>query len=285
MSLINYGDAEIQQDLDKLLIQVQKELKKKMFFRRHIKLLWNDVSIELGELDINVLGEYETIENKAHKHKFTHKIIISTVSYNEYKNGLYGLGIAKRYTRKRIKNTIAHELIHAYVYEKYEWCGDEYKFHCDGSPIFLSILVFLNISSGHKSMRGFEHSETYKKVKSYDSFEMLEAYLIHTACEYEKVFRELEELFEGGNVYGNIFRFSAGDISGVKGIVTNTFMINGFIGKTNMFTVGANTDINKLKDLVLAKINGNIFDKKLLIMDCKNVEDKRNKLKLQSMNA
>lgn len=290
MNLKDYGEIEVQQDLGKLLIQVQKELKKKMFPRKHRNLLRNDVEIYLGDLGEknyykNILGTYETIESEEHKHKFKHKIIINQWVFDEYKNGLYDWGKYKRDTKRTLKNTIAHELIHAYAYEHYEWFSDDsYGFHSDGSPIFLSMLVFLNIPSGHKSMEGFRHTELYKKIKSYDDFEMVEIYLINLYNEYEKMFSQLEEMVDGNKIYGNCFKFSSGDITGLRGFATNTIILNDCMGKANTFMIGANTDLNRLKDLVLSKINRNVFDNKHVMLECKNIEDKRNKLKLQSMD-
>lgn len=307
MSLKDYGKIEIQKDLDNLLLKVQKELKKKMFPRKHTKLLWRDVKIELGELgentmgsyeidneqrenprglDANIMGGCETIEDKEHKHKFSHKIIINNLVYDEYKNGLMGLGVYKRYCKKRIKDTIAHELIHAYVYEKYEWCGYDYGFHKDGSPIFLSILTFLGLPSGHDTMRSFKHTELYKKVKEFSNFEVLEVYLIHLSIEYEKTFGALENIILGKDkkVYSNNFEFSNGKITGVKGKSTLTLIAQGYIGKVSSFIIGPNTDVNNLKELVFSKIDRNVFERKYVMPHCESIEDKKNKYKLQSMN-
>mgnify|MGYP000894752614 CR=1 FL=1 len=274
----------MQQNIDKLLVQVQKELKKKMFPRKHRKLLCNEVIIETGDLDDRVQGTYETIENTEYKYKFIHKITISKKVYYEYENGLSGMGFCKTFTKQRIKEVIAHELIHAYVYEKYEFCACDYKYHCDGSPIFLSMLAFLNISSGHKAMDGFKHTETYKKVKEYDSFEKLEIFLIHLMCEYEKELRQLSELVEETNVYLNSFQFSNGDITGVKGYSTITMINQGKIGKANIFIIGANADIGNMKTLVLSKIHKNVFKNKYVMQGSSSIEEKRGRLKLQTMN-
>ncbi|MBN3410995.1 hypothetical protein CJF15_18240 [Clostridium botulinum] len=286
MSSKNYEEIEIKRDLNKLLLKVQKELKKKMFPRKHTKLLWKDVSIELKKLDDTILGIYETIKDKEHSSKIHHKININSWVYDEFKNGLHGLGIQKRYCKRRLKNTIAHELIHAYVYEQYEWFADEYGFHRDGSPIFLSILAFLDIPSGHVAMKAFKHTDIYKKVKGYSSFESLEIYLIHLACEYEKKFRELQTIMlkKDNKMYSNQFEFSCGKITGVKGEITSTAIIKGYVAKGNSFIIGANANINNLKKLVLSKIKRNIFEKKSIMLHCESVEDIKNKYKLQSMD-
>ncbi|EPY2273777.1 hypothetical protein ACXAUS_002651 [Clostridium sporogenes] len=286
MSLKNYEEIEIQKELNKLLLKVQKELKKKMFPRKHTKLLWKDVSIELKKLDNTILGTYETIKDKEHSSKIHHKININSWVYDEYKNGLHGLEIQKRYCKRRLKNTIAHELIHAYVYEKYEWFGDEYGFHNDGSPIFLSILAFLNIPSGHVTMKAFKHTDIYKKVKGYSSFESLEIYLIHLVCEYEEKFRKLQTIIlkKDNKIYSNQFLFSGGEITGVRGEVTSTSICEGYVCKSNLFIMGGNTNINNLKKLVLSKTKRNIFEKKYIMLNCESVENKKNKYRLQSMN-
>lgn len=279
------SDPNIQNELDKLLLQVEKKLKKKMFPRKHKKLLNKNVEIVIEKLerknkDRDLLGVYQTIKDKNKEYKFAHKIIINDFVYKDYKNG----APLKRYYKRRLKNTIAHELIHAYTYENFEFCSGDYGFNSDGSPIFLSILTYLNIDSGHKSMRAFRYTELFKKVKSCSSFEKLECYLIHLTCKYEETFGQLEQMYEGNNVYVNSFIFSSGGITGLKGTNTNTILIKNCIGKINMFTIGANSNIDKLKDLVLSKIKRNVFDEKNIMPECKNIEDKKNRLKLQSLD-
>lgn len=278
-------DSNVKNELNKLLIQVERELKKKMFPRKHKKLLSKSVEIVIEKLerrnkDRDLLGTYQTIKDKNKEYKFSHKIIINDFVYKDYKNGVS----LKRYYRKRLKNTIAHELIHAYTYENFEFCSGDYGFHSDGSPIFLSMLTYLNIDSGHKSMIAFHHTELYKKVKSCSSYEELERYLYRLTCKYEGTFIQLEQMYEGNNVYVNSFIFSSGDITGLKGTSTDTLLFKNCIGKANIFTIGANSNIDKLKDSVLSKIRRNIFDEKYIMPECKNIEDKKNKLKLQSLD-
>jgi hypothetical protein len=246
------------------------------------------VEICLDDLEQNTLGIYKTIENKEHKYKFKHKIIINRFVFDEFERGykpdIFGEGKYKTYCKKRIKGTIAHELIHAYAYEKYEFCND-YRFHADGSPLFLSIVTFLDIPCGHITMKGFKHTQMYEKVKNYDSFELLEIYLITLACKYKKTFKQLEEMVDGNSFYINKFAFSLGNVTGIRGLYTNTTVSDKFTTKGNLFELGANTNIEILKDLVLSKIRRNIFEQKHVMLKCENILDKKNKLRLQSMDV
>lgn len=282
MILKDYGEIEIQKDLDSLLSKVQKELKKKMFPRKHIKLLWNDTEIcleNLGEKSYvkNCLGEYEAIEDEEHKYKFKHKIILNEWVYNEYKNGIWGIGTCKRYCKQRIKNVIAHELIHAYVNEKYSFNDGA---HRDGSPIFLGIISYLKTPSGHPSMRAFMRTGLYKQIMQCENFDKVENLLLATYFRYDKKFRELNFIKDKENkiIYENNFEFAHGDIGGIYGISTITAYVEGLIYKLNTFQVGVMADIETFNDQINRKVKANNFKYKYV------TNDKKHALKVQSMN-
>lgn len=65
-----------QEILDKLLKQVYKELKKKMFPRKHFKLLYSDVDIAKRDFEGSTIGCYET--EKTGENKYKHHIFISS---------------------------------------------------------------------------------------------------------------------------------------------------------------------------------------------------------------
>lgn len=287
---MNSGDESMAknsyyEDINKLLNIVMKNLKKKMFPYKHRKLLDRKVTIIVKNIDKNLLGTYQTLFEENKLYKFTHEIVINEFVYDEFKRGYrpdkLGEGKYKMYCRKRIKNVIAHELIHAYVYENYElYCNEYHNFHGDSSPIFLSILTFLNIPSGHPAMKSFRHAEIYKEIIKYNNFKALELYLIRLFNKYENTFEQLKEILIGENeVTLNSFTFSNGNSAGLKGVSTYTAINENCIGKCNYFEIGANAEVTGLKESVIKKINGNVFKEKTI-----NKEDIRMMLKMQSMN-
>ncbi|OAA91321.1 hypothetical protein [Clostridium coskatii] len=267
--------------LDKLLKQVYKTLKKKMFPRKHIKLLHGDVDIAIKEMDSIVMGCYEN--EPVGNYRYKHHIFINLEIIKDYTESNWG----KRYFKQRIKDTIAHELIHAYVFEEYEGFCDIENTYLDGSPIFLSILAYLNLPSGYKSWKSFIRTDLYKKIKQCNTFEKVEHMLFRTVLAYEKKFRELERIVDNNKkiLVANFFEFANGYTTGVKGYSTVTFNDNGFLCKSNSFQIGAYTDISKLNALIKKKIVNNSFEYKFCgKFECNTTEDKRSKLHLQSMN-
>lgn len=275
------GGIKDQLLLDKLLKQVYKALKKKMFPRKHIKLLRSNVDIAVKEMDSIVMGRYEN--EPIGNYRYKHHIFINPEIIRDYTE----VNWEKRYFKQRIKDTIAHELIHAYVLEEYEGLCDIKNTYFDGSPIFLSILAYLNLPSGHKSWKSFIRTDLYKKIKHCDTFKEVEDILFRTILKYEKKTRELEQIVYNDKkiICSNFFEFANGCTTGVKGYSTIAFNLNGFLCKANEFHIGVYTDISKLNDLIKKKIVNNSFEYKFYGKnECNTTEDKRSKLHLQSMN-
>jgi predicted Zn-dependent protease len=268
--------------LDKLLLKVIKDLKKKMFPRKHVKLVYDSVDIAASEMEYPVIGQYASEEIK--KFTYNHHIFISIGTIEDYMMAKPGV---KLFYKNRIKSAIAHELIHAYVFEKYEGMFDMKNTHLDGSPIFLGILTYLNVPSGHKSGKSFKYTELYRRIKNCTKFEEVEDILLSTVLVYEKAFSELKCIFDNDNkaVYANMYEFGNGIITGLKGSITSAFYLDGYLCKANSFYVGANTDISKLKEHTLKKIYNNSFETKYQgKLECTTIHDKQEKLHLQSMN-
>jgi hypothetical protein len=272
---------EYQELLDKLFKQVYRDLKKRMFPRKHIKLIHGEIDIEAKHMDGPAIGLYENEEIRRFRYK--HHIFVSVEIIEDYINAKW----CKKYYKERIKKTIAHELVHAYVFEKHEDLIDIKNVHCDGSPLFLGILAYLNITSGHRTWSAFTRTDLYKQIKKCTNYDEVETLLIRTMLEYQRAIRLLEYIVDNNNktIYHNEYLFSNGDITGVKGESTITFSEEGFLCKANAFIMGPYVDLSKLKYLTLKKINNNSFDKRYYgKMQCQTIEDKRDKLRLQSMN-
>lgn len=274
------NNKEIQELLNRLLNQVKKDLKKRMFPRKHRQLLYQEVNIRKGKLEYPLLGTYKEHDTGEEN---IHIITIANWAIVRYINAPSGW---KMYFKKSLKSAIAHELIHAFVNERYEFSSN-YGFHKDGSPIFLSILAFLNIPSGHKAMISFKHTKMYNTIKNVGTFDELEDFLILKKIEYKNKFHEIFEIadIENKRVYTNEFMFSNGEVTGINGYLTTVGLKNEYLLKANLFEIGPMVDLNNLKELVLSKIERNAFKKKRISTFDNGLNQKQNKYKLQSMNV
>lgn len=270
--------------LDKLLIQSMKELKKEMFPRKHVKLLYCDIDIAPRELNKETRGTFEFDELKHYRYK--HHIFVSYLALNKYLD----YDFCKRSFKQALKDIIKHEILHAYVLEEYEFDTDiKGTFH-DSSPIFLSILAYLNIPSGHEAMRSFKHTDLFKKIKSCNTFNELEnTILFKIIINHERRFKKVETIInkERKTVFYNVFKYAYGSITGIEGLSTLTFtdVDSGCICKASEFEIGPCADIENLENLILKKINNNSF-KNIYHGKSKELtrEDKQDRLHLQSMN-
>ncbi|WP_238902688.1 hypothetical protein [Clostridium sp. YIM B02506] len=259
--------------LDKFLVQVIKEYKKKIYPRIHRKLLIRDVVIVADKLTRPTIGRYKAIESE--EYDYTHKITVSTSLLDSY---LYTRS-RKTYYKNMIKHTIAHEILHAIVKEKYERF---FKTSLnDGSPIFLSLLTFFNVPSGHRAMGSFMRTELYKKVKEFNSFDELDDFIFEKLMEYKDMFRELEKIGDEKKeiIYLNDFIFSSGEVTGIKGYSTITGEDNGVRCKASIFEIGPYTEISDIRKLVIKKIKANSFENKIITID------KKSALKVQHMDV
>jgi hypothetical protein len=275
------SDRFYQNLLEKLLLQVIRELKKKMFPGKRTKLLYGPIDIDLRKMEGSTVGLYENEETK--KFIYKHHIFVSENSVNNY---IISRSF-KKYYKRRIKDIIAHELIHAYVFEKYEGVFDLKNIHLDGSPIFLGVLAYLDLPNGHKSWRSFKHTDLYKRIKKCKSYEEVENILLQTMSDYKKKFRELEHIIDNDKklIYINGYEFGSGITTGLNGSSTSTFYANGYLCKANFFHIGANANIEKLHELTMKKIYNNSFNYKYYgLYECVTIKDKKDKLHLQSMN-
>lgn len=270
--------------LDKLLIQSMKELKKQMFPRKHIKLLYNEIDIAPRELNKETMGIFEFDELKHYKYKY--HIFVSYYVLNKYLD----YDFCKRAFKREIKDVIKHELIHAYVLEEHEYCTSIKGTYFDSSPIFLSILAYLGVPSGHKAMRSFKHTDLFKKIKACNTFNELEdTILVKIIINHERRFKTVETMMDKDRktIFCNIFKYGYGSTTGIKGSSTLTFTDadSGCLCKANEFEIGPCADIENLESLILKKIKNNSFQYKYhrKVTELTRT-DKKDRLHLQTMN-
>lgn len=200
--------------LEKLLKKELEELRLKTYKYQRRTFLDHDIEICEADLtELNAAGLYETIPlSDNYKYKFKHKITISTETMDNYlkfdKKDYYFFG--KKYYKNKLKETIHHELIHAFCYEKEVWDSSEIiqGLHRDSSPIFLSYLYWLGGQSNHECVRAFKRTVLYKKVMEFESFTKLNVYLTKLLFSYEKVARELQTVCNENKGVCNIFSFA-----------------------------------------------------------------------------
>ncbi len=253
---------EGQELLNKLMQQELLELKRMCFKYKHdTPFIRNDIIIEFGDLSNasmtggNVLGIYEKIKGK-HDYDFSHKITISK-SYNYlYRTNPFGFG--KRYYIYEMKKTIRHELIHAFVTEHYETWSEIKGTSGDSSPIFLSVLFYLKGHSDYDFVPVFKRSDMFQKVKSFRTFNELDAYLSHLIIDYQQIIRKHKKgYFVDKNYVINEFIFSAYN-AGLNNRYQNKLEFikpksNLKVFETNIFEIGCCIMPDQIEELVNKK--------------------------------
>ncbi|MBZ9624435.1 hypothetical protein G9F71_016410 [Clostridium sp. FP2] len=220
-------------------------------------------------MPVTTLGRYLTLKTR-NKHKYIHKIEISNKILTEYLLRVYQPIIVKTKNYKKyciyktnelkeiLKNTIKHEIIHAFVKERFR---GKYNYARDASPIFLSILDFLSIESGHKAAEQYRYSKIKEYLADVKDFNELLEELFTLEFEYDQKFRDLEVININNNILClNYFNFNQGDNAGLTASSTTIVLDKNEIAfKYNVFEVGCNITPCMIKQLVERKLMSNTF--------------------------
>ncbi|MHB7978959.1 hypothetical protein CF067_00755 [Clostridium sporogenes] len=102
----------------------------------------------------------------------------------------------RKYHYSKLRQIIRHELIHAFVREKWEHKCKYYieNKHVDASPIFLAILYFVGGLTTHDCLEGFRKTELYDFAKyEADTYRELEEYLNNYLLEIMEQVAKLKE--------------------------------------------------------------------------------------------
>lgn len=273
-----------QELLDYLLERELKELKKICFKYERRPLLGNKITIVeenlnegKDEYELKSAGRYERVNIKS-DFKFEHKILIDTSvvdDYLNYKPDYYNsyFGRRKKCYKRQLMENIRHEILHGFCYENFESFSNIEGSYRDASPIFISVLTFLNCPSGHQCERNFRKSPIYNDVIKIKSFKELEQYLMKKMLEYEKVVDALQssETIQKDNYFiiKNNFEYAHRD----AGFYGNYSSINiaccndkSFSSRTetNLFEIGCNITPKMIEQLVHKKINNQSFNEILV---------------------
>lgn len=192
--------------LDKLLQKELEELRKRFRPYKRKLFLRNKVIIDLdlrckGK---NTLGYYENTRANERQWKYEHKIFLTKLSRSYYEMYCNDFNDKKRGI-ECLRETIRHELIHAFVYEEF----DEWKMiegcNRDYSPIFLACLHWSGLDSPYPYTNKFKESDLYKNIEKCKNYDMVYMYLVHYIGDIERSVRKInEKLNSDSNNYKNL---------------------------------------------------------------------------------
>lgn len=235
--------------------------RKKMYKYRRRDLLFFDVEFhllsELEDVSPDTAGRYIYEETEE-----VHKIYILDRYINYYKNNYFSKNKCGRFRKNETIDTMRHEILHAYVKERFRYMCKIDNCEADASIIFLMYLQFFGVDSGHYCADSYKYSETYKKVKEckdYNEFLDLIIDIIHDLNDLQ---RKLEKKYDNKAI-----KLSFGDRNSslVKAIESRSK----YIVKSNdkevkimdieafVFRIGSTTPLNKIEELIDKKMFNN----------------------------
>lgn len=180
----NEKELNRQEILEKALDKELKYLKKMIYYRQRRTLLFDDVKIEEVDFNNNTAGLYEYDEKN-----FTHVIKISSEELDrEIARGRKRVDAYTRILGLTLRDIIRHELVHAFVNEKYQHITPQIgHMNADASPIFLSVLTFVKGETNHDCKWAYKETDLYKEIRVIDNYSDLHAKLIKLLMEYKKI--------------------------------------------------------------------------------------------------
>jgi len=264
----------LQQILDKQLLELRK-----ICFRYSSKnLLSNKIIIKEADLsDLNAQGLWEQ-EDKKNEYRYTHSISVSPILITEYLNYKRGRWdrwsrCTKKWYKKRLIDTVKHEIIHGFVMEEYELWSDITNCHNDASPIFLSVMAFLGGVSNHKSASIFNKTQEYYNIKKMKDWTEFNTYITKLILKYNRVTKKLksktidDKINDSTYITSNGFTFASREV-GLEGVCSGVDLVKDMATKRtvnvqlNHFSIGACIQPEALEKLMDKKINNDNFTTK-----------------------
>lgn len=175
--------------LQSLLNKELEYLRKRFRPYKRTLFLRNEVVLDIKNSDEYILGFYENTKEKERQLKYTHKIYITENSIEDYKF-CCDLKMKRRGIR-RLRHTIRHELIHAFVFEEYEEWDTIKNCHGDYSPIFLGCLYWACGVSGHPYIKEFVNTDLCKQIKECKNYDEVQNKLLIYLFSLEKTVSEI----------------------------------------------------------------------------------------------
>ncbi|WP_343009820.1 hypothetical protein [Clostridium celatum] len=180
--------------LDKLLKKELEELRKKFRPYKRKPFLRNKVTIDLDlkYKSKNTLGYYKNTRVDERQWKYEHKIFLTKLSRSYYEMYFNGFN-DKKSGIKHLRETIRHELIHAFVYEEFDEWREIEGCNRDYSPIFLACLHWSGLDSPYSYTNKFKESNLYKNIEKCKNYDMVYMYLVHYIGDLERITRKINK--------------------------------------------------------------------------------------------
>lgn len=258
-----------QELLENLLGKELLELKRMCFkYKHNTPFICNKIVISYDNISEtrSASGTWEKVNGKR-EYDYTHKITVDSDLIDTYLNfkPSYAYRFFNRnkiYYKKLIRQVIRHELIHAFVEERYQFITDINNVHVDASPIFLSVLYWLSGISTHECAEAFKRTELYKKIIEIKTFDELDTFIFNLLIEYRDVNQRLKEYKKiGDTILINSFTFG----SRHPGVVNRMQLKTRYLSKdklevrsieNNMFEVGCCIMPDQIEQLINKKRYG-----------------------------
>ena len=256
---------EDRQDLLQYLLDKEIELlRKKLYKYQRCSVFNNKVTIvEKDFEDFTTAGCY-IWNNKTN----THEIYISTRRIDNYIRQDYDPYSAKIFDKLDMQSTLLHELCHALVREKFEILYSKIKNkNTDGSPVFLSVLHYINGHSSHDCATAFIGTDMWKEVcemkkqkVNWNDFVNYIYQYVYGIYDYQETFNK-ENMLNGIQISFNFGYYESGlkkDIETITKIsVWDRYKkeFKSMTVKNITFDIGSTMDLDRIKQFVAKKIN------------------------------
>lgn len=180
--------------LNQLLRKELEDLRKRFKPYKRRPFLRNKVIIDLDlKYDgKNTLAYYKNTRSDKKRWKYEHKIYLTKLS-RDYYDMYCKMCWEKKAGVKKLRETIRHELIHAFVFEEFEEWETIENCHGDYSPIFLTCLYWSGLDSPYPYTNKFKESDLYKNIEGCKNYEMVYIHLMNYIHGLESITRKINK--------------------------------------------------------------------------------------------
>lgn len=253
-----------QELLNKALQEEMEQLRKDWVPRKRRPFLLSNVSIrETNTGKENFSGKY--LENEEKHIIEINKQFIIWCQKHPIKH-------VRRRNYEKLRDIIRHELIHAFVRERYQPCTFIKNVNHDASPIFLLCLATMAGTSGHDCFKAFCTTELFEESMCIFDIEELDYIIFTMLQEYNNICKKLKNfgstdttknVYKNNIAIENMFSFAsrqAGLTKKIEGVhkikcLTADKKILNLEMKVNSWEIGCNVQAENLEKLFLKKLD------------------------------